>query len=513
MLLRSLFLLLFSSQVFSAGITIDVDLDMTIDAIKYIDQESDDTSLYAYFNVMGECPEPSDTQAEVVINNVDLDAFLSSSGFTMTTETAYFDGADLNGFVFNQDGTWTVYDDINSKLVRNWDEDCTHSPRTLSFESNYENIHTVGIIKEIDMAYFNSDTDGGVFNLGDEDNLSWLDNKPDGAIDNLFLVDNTLFAKISGGENTGIWQVKPQWQKKMGAPLNSDNSIVKTYGGLIGVSKSTSLSLKWLDKTEKSTFLFHAASVNDYSVYPFSTGALLVADSSKSWKFQLIQYDEKEKIISFPRPVNEILSCHKTNYLFFCLDKRDSGQILIWRLTIPVFGEPVFEMDAKIPAGILADGMIVKAVQVSNTHRLLTVLNGNEYGLISVSATESNYNALGQDGVFKKITLTENGYVALDSQNASLMIQRIQEKPLSIYLTSLISQSEEIKVIDGVEKEKEKEKEKEIKVEPVEEPLEEREANEDDSDAPRERAELNGAISLYYLFAVMLLLITGRRKV
>ena len=37
--------------------------------------------------------------------------------------------------------------------------------------------------------------------------------------------------------------------------FNSDNSIVKTYGGLIGVSKSTSLSLKWLDKTEKSTFL------------------------------------------------------------------------------------------------------------------------------------------------------------------------------------------------------------------------------------------------------------------
>ncbi|MFT5594648.1 MAG: hypothetical protein ACI8SR_003040 [Oceanicoccus sp.] len=502
MLLRSLFLLLFSSQVFSAANAIDVDLGATINPIKYYD-EGEWSHLYAELSAIGDCSE----SLLVTPNDTSLNTFLNISGFTLSTEKFYFDGSKLNNFTFHQDGTWTVYDDINRKLLLNWDEDCPAALSAIDFSTNYENINTVGVAKEIDMAYFNSDTDGGIFNLGDEDNLSWLDNKPDGAIDNLFLVDNTLFAKISGGENTGIWQVKPQWQKKMGAPLNSDNSIVKTYGGLIGVSKSTSLSLKWLDKTEKSTFLFHAASVNDYSVYPFSTGALLVADSSKSWKFQLIQHGEKEKIISFPRPVNEILSCHKTNYLFFCLDKRDSGQILIWRLTIPVFGEPVFEMDAKIPAGILADGMIVKAVQVSNTHRLLTVLNGNEYGLISVSATESNYNALGQDGVFKKITLTENGYVALDSQNASLMIQRIQEKPLSIYLTSLISQSEEIKVIDGVEKEKE------IKVEPVEEPLEEREENEDDPDAPRERAELNGAISLYYLFAVMLLLITGRRKV
>lgn len=507
MLLRSLFLLLFSSQVFSAANAIDVDLDMTIDAIKYIDQESDDTSLYAYFNVMGECPEPSDTQAEVVINNVDLDAFLSSSGFTMTTQAAYFDGADLNGFVFNQDGTWTVYDDINSKLVRNWDEDCTHSPRALSFESNYKNIHTVGIIKEIDMAYFNSDTDGGVFNLGDEDNLSWLDNKPDGAIDNLFLVDNTLFAKISGGENTGIWQVKPQWQKKMITSGAAKDSVVQAEGGLMGVSKTDSLKLLWLEQAENNTHAFDESKTDEYYIYPFKNGTALVAEKQVAWKFQWLKHGEKELPISFSIPAHKIRSCHRSSEYLFCLDQRNTGEVFIWRMFIQFFGVPIFVIDARIPSGLFTSNMSVKDIQVSNTHRLLTVLDDQKYGLISIGSEESTYKEITTTSIFKEISLTESGFVTLDQEAAVLTIQRIDENATYTVLPYLVSQSDIIKELNQIEQDKEVDVEPEVKPEE----LEERE--EGDSEAPRERAELNGAISLYYLFAVMLLLITGRRKV
>ena len=195
MLLRSLFFLLFSSQVLSAGITIDVDLDMTIDAIKYLERGLQDKALYAYLNIIEECPEPSEDTVSDIKTPSDLEAFLSASGFTLTIDKSYFDGSSLDSFVFNQDGTWTAYDDINRRLVRNWDEGCPHKPRNIEYDSDYENIHTVGIIKELKMGYFNSDTNGGIFNLGDQNNLAWLDTKPEGDIEKLFFVDDICLQK------------------------------------------------------------------------------------------------------------------------------------------------------------------------------------------------------------------------------------------------------------------------------------------------------------------------------
>ncbi|MGR6872744.1 hypothetical protein ACU6U9_10645 [Pseudomonas sp. HK3] len=71
-------------------------------------------------------------------------------------------------------------------------------------------------------------------------------------------------------------------------------------------------------------------------------------------------------------------------------------------------------------------------------------------------------------------------------------------------------------MLNKLEKKEEEKKEAELKeaeLKKAKEKLEEREETPDDSKEPRERAELSGAISLYYLLAMMLLLITGRRKV
>lgn len=510
MLLRSLFLLLISSQAFSAGITIDVDLDMTIDAIKYIDQKSDDTSLYAYFNVMGECPESSDTQAEVAINNVELDAFLSSSGFTLTTEKITFDGSNLDNFKFHQDGTLTVYDDINRKLVRNWDDDCPHSPRPIKFDSNYENVHTVGITKELDMAYFNSDTDGDVFDLAEEseNNLAWLDDKPEGEIKDLFWRDDTLFAHIVGGINTGIWQVQPQWQKKMNTSLNATADVIRTESGLMGVSKESSLKVQWLEQSKGHTYTFNASGVEGYHIYPFYNGTVLAAQSQNTWKFQWVRFGEKEQIVTFSKPVHQLIACRNSDNYLFCFDRRDTGEIFVWRMMIPLFGFPVFVLDSKFTVDLLSEEADILAVQVSNSHRLITIKDGEKIGLVRIGSADSAYRSISDLAISSQLSTTKQAHVYLSE--SQLYIVTVNQELVLPFLPYLLSQSEVFKELEKLEGEKEVA----IKPEaPVEETLEEREENEGDSEAPRERAELNGAISLYYLFAVMLLLITGRRKV
>ncbi|MFY0641015.1 MAG: hypothetical protein JXR16_08215 [Bermanella sp.] len=507
MLLRSIFLLLFSSQAFSAGITIDVDLNMTIDAIKYIDQESDDTNLYAYLDIIEQCPEPSTTQADAETNNADLNAFLSESGFTLATEKTTFDGSNLDNFQFHQDGTWTAYDDINRKLVRNWDEGCPHAPRSIKFDTNYENVHTVGISKELGMAYFNSDTDGDIFDLAEEseNNLAWLDEKPEGEIKDLFWLDDILFAHIVGGINTGVWQVKPQWQKRMNTSLTATADILDTEAGLMGVSKESSLKVQWLEQSKGHTYTFHASGVKGYQVYPFNNGTVLAAQSQNAWKFQWIKFGEKEQVVTFSKPVNDLIACENTDDYLFCFDRRESGEIFIWRMMIPLFGFPVFVLDSKFTADLISEDADIIAIQISDSHRLITIIDEEKVGLVKVSSTGSAYRLINESAIFSKLSSTKQAHVYLTESELNLLT--VNQQAVSPFLPYLVSQSEVFKEIEEIEGEKEVEVKPE---EPVEEELEEREETSDEE--PRPRAEISGAFSPYYLFALMLLLITGRRK-
>ncbi|WP_283787788.1 hypothetical protein QNI23_013730 [Bermanella sp. WJH001] len=509
MLLRSLFLLMFSSQVLSAGITIDVDLNMTIDAIKYIEQESDDTNLYAYLDIIEECPELPTSQAVAETNNADLNTFLNASGFTLATEKATFDGSNLENFQFHQDGTWTVYDDINRKLVRNWDEDCPNAPRAIHFDSNYENVHTVGIAKELDMAYFNSDTDGGVFDLAEEveNNLAWLDEKPEGEIKDLLWVGDVLFAHMVGGINTGIWQVKPQWQKKMNTSLSATADVIHTESGLMGVSKESSLKVQWLEQNKGHTYTFNASGVREYHAYPFVNGTVLVAESESNWKFQWIKFGEKEQIVTFPKPVHDLMACRNSDNYLFCFDRRDTGDVFVWRMMIPLFGFPVFVLDSKFSADLLSEGSEILAVQVSNTHRLITIKNAEEVGLLKVGSTDSAYSSINDLAISTKLSATKQAHVYLSE--SQLNILTVNQQAVSPFLPYLVSQSEVFEELDKLEGEKEVEV---TPQEPVEEVLEEREETADENEEPIPRAEISGALSPYYLFALMLLLIVGRRK-
>ncbi|NVK36492.1 MAG: hypothetical protein HWE18_01085 [Gammaproteobacteria bacterium] len=510
MLLRAFLLMLFSSSVWSAGITIDVDLQMTIDAIKYFDEkdEIEDVTLYASFDIAEECPEPLANDQQLAVNDNDsaLEGFLRSAGFILNTEKAFFDGSNLNNFEFHQDGTWTAYDDINQKLVRNWDEDCPHVPRTIEFNSNYENIHTVGIVKELGMAYFNSDTDGDVFEL-DENGLTWLDEKPEGEIKDLIWVEDTLFAHVVGGTNTGIWQVKPQWQKKMNTSLNAAVDVIKTESGLMGMSKESSLEVQWLEHTKGHTYTFHASGVEGYYTHPFENGTVLVAESQNNWKFQWIKFGEKEQIVTFSKPVHNLIACESNDKYLFCFDKRDSGEIFVWRLMIPLFGFPKFVLDSRFMAEKLNEDTKILAIQVSNTHRLLTIQNGEEIGLLKIDSTESTYLSINELAIFSALSFTKYAYVYLS--NSQLNILSVDQPLVSPFLPYLVSQSEVFKEIEDLEGENEVEVEPE---EPAEEEFEEREEAGGDEFVPPPRAEISGAFSMYYLFALSLLLLTLPRR-
>ncbi|MGR6872743.1 hypothetical protein ACU6U9_10640 [Pseudomonas sp. HK3] len=450
MLLRSLFFLLVSAPVFSAGITIDVDLQMTIDAIKYIDPKEveSDTPVdepivdnkYAQLIINELCPEP--VEDAVITSGGDaneLSSFLSSAGFSLIVDKSNFEGSNIDSFVFHEDTTWTVYDDINRKLVRNWDEGCVHAPRKIDLDTNVQNIKYVYFYKELELADLETTSgDGGVINFGAEDNLDWMYTALEkGKLESVFRAGDGLYGKISGGTNTGIWQMKSPQSLKMTTSLTSEDSVIQTQTGLMAVSKGPNLNVKWLEKKTKNTYKFRASSVNNYHVYPFSKGTMLVADKLGDWKFEWVKYGEKEKIVIFPAETQTLSSCHAYNDLLFCLDRRDTGEVYIWRFSPPLFGLPRFILDSKIEAGLLTENMRVNDLLASKTHRMLFVKNGNEQDLISVSTSKAEIIVLPADQKFNRMTKIENAYISLDINQSEITISKIKAKDTSVALPFL----------------------------------------------------------------------------
>jgi hypothetical protein len=525
MLLRSLLLLVFSSQVFSAGITIDVDLQMTIDEIRYVDDSDEvedviddtiDEPIFIDLVISSDCPdiqteseESSDINGET---DNELVGLLGDLGFSVKTETRTVFGTAENSYSSHYDGNWSIYDDARGKLIRNWDEDCSHAPRDISVETNIQDIDYVELYKELNTVYIGRfSTPNYVAALGEPSNIDWARGLPPGFFKVLDTINGRTYAKIESGTDTGLWVFKPEIKKLMTTSLESNDKVINTNAGVVGYSVDPpvdgSIKLEWLEQDTNKTYSYTTALANTYELYPLAKGTVLAADSENGWKFQWLNHGEKEKIIVVPAGVNEFFNCQLSSNNLFCLDKRDNGEVLIWRLLVPFWGNPTFVVDSVMSAEVLPLGAEIHNFYYLDGYRVLFTTTENENGVVIVDSDSANYSVIKNEFYYFKTKDAINQYLQLKDNVFSVISVTQENLPAFVY--SLVASAD---VIEEDNDNPSDEVVEEPEGEPKEELLEEREDTSSEEDEPRPRAELSGAVSMYYLFAMMLVLLVGRRK-
>ena len=521
MLLRTLFLLLFSSQVYSAEITIGVDLDLSIDTIKYVDPEDPEdpgvdeivdeiVDEPAYVNlVMASCPD-----IEAGFNSIDVQVgenefqMLSALGFSVKKESVEYTGSEFVEFSSHYDGAWSIYDDVNQKLIRNWDEECPQAPRDIILDTNIQDVDFVRLYRELNTIYIDRFSPINYFiTLDKNSDLDWIFHFDSVRFTILKTLNNKTYAKITGGTDTGLWELKPEIKKLMTTSAESKDSIIQTNHGLVGFSVDPpidgSIKLQWLEKDTKKTYSFTAPLANSYELYPMLNGTVLVADTENGFKFQWLNHGEKERIIPVPAQVSQFYGCHFSSNNLFCFDSRDNDEVFIWRLNLPFFGEPVFVLDSIVEANVIPVNAGIIDIFFLDGYRVLLTKREGENGVVIINSEESEYFKVANDFSYLKTKDDFNQYLNLTDNLFTVLT--LKQNSLPTIVRSIVAG-------DVLDDEPVVELPEEPVDEPTEEVLEEREDTSSEEEEPRPRAELSGAISMYYLFAMMLVLLVGRRK-
>lgn len=467
MLLRTLLLLLFSSPAFSASICISIDLTLEIETIRYVGIEE------SQGNGALEPLESIET-----LNSVDrcnMDEVLTFTAHTNGEISMLLKDQDGIRYVYNEDGEYldTVIPPLSGS-------DFTAA----SFA--YNKIY----------AY---DREDQVLYLWDASSNAWIDAStvyqlPQGEYSNLFTVGLSTYISINSGENQGIWKIAEIAEKISGVSMNQGHVLVTHNGLAQAINDYNGRTLIYYLETALSPRIFD---LNGYSAtvqaFQSESGTLFYFIGPQDFKLYWDGINNfTDGYISRPEKITLFKGCFGIKGGAVCGFISDEGKAQFYRIE----GKQMV-LDSEI------DSLEFKNIRnfitgyfISGEYRYITVIN-------SVDKEHLLYRYSTSDGleVVSRITVeAESSYSSiLNSPIASEFLWFIRdEERKGIYRVKLSTFKEPEDIIDVDEE--------------IDEPLEEREETAGDEEEPRPRAELSGAISMYYLFAMMLVLLVGRRK-
>jgi hypothetical protein len=496
---------MFSSSVFSVSITTD---EIVYTDESYSIEDLADEPKYAEFITYGNCEDPI-AEEDTSRQDTELSLFLADTGLTVRQEIKTFLGSSNWNFTSHYEGYWSMYDDINRKIIRSWDSLCMESPRDLTLETNVLDVKKVIIFKELNSGYVESHASGNLSVMLDEpSDIDWSRELSSRNIIVLDTIDKKTYAKAYDESKAELWEINPEIKKISDASIHRYDEIMKTEAGITSVSIRHNIVIHWLEKKVDNRYIYEANGVNGYQLHPLYNGSILAVNTINGWSFRWLVYGKKYKNIPYLKEINTIISCNKSEGNVFCFDLRDTGEVYIWRLSPVPLGVPNFSLDSIISQNYFTEDTIVKDIKVSKDYRVVFVEKDGIEGVFKVDSHSSSYLALNENITSFRARDDTSMFVSVSDNE--LTVLTVSADNDSVFVRSLVSSSdvlpEEAQVISPDE----------VEANPVEETtndnLEEREDSSSEEEEPRPRAELSGAISMYYLFAMMLVLLIGRRK-
>lgn len=488
MLLRSLFLLLLSSQVFSAGITIDIDLDMTIGEIIYNDglqpTQPDIEEIYINYIPVGDCTE-TDYESQK-----DMD-WLSTVGYEISYSQGEYAASANDRIHFYDNLDWHIFDNFRGVVTRNWDVSCPDNPRNLQIDTNVNYVLDAFFLRDSNINILSTRDYKYYFRSFDATSNEMMNNLPYGTFEWIKEIDNEIYINVFNASLSGIWKIGLENIKLMNTGINSQADILKVGGDFALFSEDVTLRVKF--PATKKEFKIESSDDPEYSFYSSNFGVVVSLRNEEGIQFKWLN-GYKIVDISFQNDFEEIYGCYQSGVEVFCLGKQDGPDTVMWRLESSLYGGARFVVDAILSHASLSNKN-VEGIYYSSDHRAIVISDDNHRGLLLVNSTETTYRDILSYG-FKSIDSGRSG-AFYDFDNGLIVVSILSNSSSASELESLVE-------VEDIQKPIINDKETE-----EEGTLEERDASEIE---PRPRAELSGAVSMYYLFAMMLVLLVGRRK-
>lgn len=497
MLLRAFLLMLFSSSVWSAGVTIDVDLSMTIEEIKYTDPDRadnnepspviEDENIEIELVEDGECVEANSVEAEEL-------KWLRDLGLSLTVNSRPYYGYGNPPLNFYDEFSWSIYDDLLQKLTRSWDLDCPLNPRLLSLATNIENVEDVFVFESLDLQVLIA-PGNYVFHSSNRELIDIIKGMPKGYIKWLSILDEEIYVGIDSGFTSGVWKLGQENVKLQNTGAISKDSILKVGDSLALVTQNTDTRVKFL-KTNKE-FRVDDNSIFYSDVYSKENGVLVVSIGEDDWSFKWLNGYAVTNV-QFQNGYLEILDCYQGKNQVFCIGLQDENEteLTLWRLNVPVYGPARFVVDAKFDSSYL-ENKTVEHILYSEGARHLIVSELESVDLLTITSETTLLNEIGD---FKGFSIEDGSAFVLYEYLSGEIVVNILSTDLQAELTSLIEVEDVVPSVN------------ESSAPDTNEDFDEREEDEVGNSREHPRAELSGALSMYYILAVSLLLVTVPRR-
>jgi hypothetical protein len=460
MLLRSFFLLLFSSQVFSAGITI--------------------------------CSDP--------IIDISPLPLLENSKINMIESLDLYDKCDHDGVISFQEKNdlsidYIIKSDDNFIKVKREVSNATHVTVLPPIGESYNKVYLLG-----DDVYAYSDSllsllkwdsalDGWV-------DVSTIKSLPQGVYSSILPYGSNLIVSIDSGVHKGIWKIGETVVNLSLIPM-SKRIVWGSNDGLVQLISNNAGSYKidYLESSIPSRSIQLNGDITYYKSNVKLDGTLysFVGDVRGPRIYWDGLNNSQDGFLTMPERARYFRGCFSSTGNIYCAFSSASELVLY------IVNDGQFELDAVISD---TDSTIMNkaigSIYSVGKSRFITTFDGSRFSLYE-------YNEFGLQLHTSTVYENPSDFAGLFySRDPSVFYWRELKSGMisltkytlsgSINYQSLAQLENKDEVIDEVGE------------------FEEREETADEDEEPRPRAEISGAFSPYYLFALMLLLITARRK-
>ena len=460
MLLRSLFLLLLSSQVFSAGVTI--------------------------------CSDP--------IVDISPLPLLENSKVNMIESLDLYDKCDHDGVIAFQERNdlsidYIIKSEDNFIKVKREVSNATHVTVLPPIGESYNQIYMLG-----DDAYaysesllsllkWDSELDGWV-------DLSTIISLPQGVYSAILPYGNDLIISIDSGVHKGIWKIGETVINLSAIPL-SQRLIWGSNDGLVQLTNNNSGNHKidYLESTLSSKSIPLNGDITYYKSNVKLDGTLysFIGDVRGPRIYWDGLNNSQDGFLAVPERARFFRGCFSSTGNIYCAFSSSSELVLY------ILNDGKFELDAVI--GGTESSIMNKAIgsiYSVGKSRFITTFDGSRFSLYE-------YNEFGLQLHTSTVYENPSDFAGLFySRDPSVFYWRESKLGMISLTKYTLSGSMGYQSLAQVEN-------KDEVIEEVGE-FEEREETADENEEPIPRAEISGALSPYYLFALMLLLIVGRRK-
>jgi hypothetical protein len=465
MLLRSLFLLFFSSQVFSVGVCIDSPL--LIETIRYVDIKDsqgngalEPLESIETFNSVDKC------------NNVEILAFVNHSNSAVSLLVK-----DKKNIIYRYTKDGTTSDELISPFSGS-------SFDMASF--SYNKIYVYDSVDQI-LYFWDGQSDTWV----DASTVYFL---PSGFYSSLFTVGYSTYISIDAGDTQGIWKIAEVAEKISDTPV-SQGRVLLTHNGLAqAISEGDGrIILNYLDGDVSARIFDLNGYFVNFQSFKFESGTLFYFVGESDFKLYWDGINNfTDGYVQKPENFTLFKGCFGVSNGAVCSFISEEGKTQFYRI------------DGK---KMVLDSEIDSVELTNSSHPITAYFMAGKYRYITAVNIQSKEHFLYRYSVLGGLEVVSKIGAQSEISYSSILTKSLLSEFLWIIKDDSRTGLYGVKLSGNVELENIIEVEEEIG-----EPLEGREETSNEGDEPIPRAELSGVISVYYLFLIMLLLIIGRRK-